>query len=142
MIVTGCMGHKSVAPVTARSAELHLQVADSAGSKAQELLLGGLFYETTNGRVLLPPQLSANTADLARGPGQREVRMPDGRQVTLATTPDHEAFSFTLTAKPDGDILRWGLAVGATADEYFTGLMERVVDGPQQASWAPGIKRP
>src|SRR5262249_125272 len=24
-------------------------------------------------------------------------------------------------------------------DEYFTGLMERVVDGPQQASWASGI---
>ncbi len=25
------------------------------------------------------------------------------------------------------------------ATSYFTGLMERVVDGPQQASWAPGI---
>ena len=26
-------------------------------------------------------------------------------------------------------------------DEYYTGLMERVVDGPQAASWAPGIKQ-
>jgi alpha-D-xyloside xylohydrolase len=39
------------------------------------------------------------------------------------------------------DIVRGGFAVPAVDDEYFTGLMERVVDGPQQASWAPGISR-
>ena len=30
--------------------------------------------------------------------------------------------------------------MGASGDEYFTGLMERTVDGDQELSWAPGIK--
>ncbi len=40
---------------------------------------------------------------------------------------------------PNTDIVRWGFAVESEADEYFTGLMERVVDGAQALSWAPGI---
>ncbi|MGN6554691.1 MAG: glycoside hydrolase family 31 protein, partial [Verrucomicrobiota bacterium] len=36
--------------------------------------------------------------------------------------------------------VKWGVAVQADDSEYFTGLMERVVDGPQQTSWAPDIK--
>lgn len=43
-----------------------------------------------------------------------------------------------LSAKPDTDIVKWGLSIDARPDEYYTGLMERVVDGPQAASWAPG----
>src|SRR5437773_2327719 len=39
----------------------------------------------------------------------------------------------------DADITKWGLAVDAGADEYYNGLMERVIDGPQAASWAPGL---
>jgi hypothetical protein len=42
--------------------------------------------------------------------------------------------------QPDSDIIKWGLAVEAAQDEYYTGLMERVVDGPQHLSWAPGRK--
>lgn len=33
-----------------------------------------------------------------------------------------------------------GISIECGEDEYFTGLAERVVDGPQQASWAPGLK--
>ena len=41
--------------------------------------------------------------------------------------------------EPATGILSWGLAVNARTDEYFTGLMERVVDGLQANSWAPDI---
>jgi alpha-D-xyloside xylohydrolase len=41
--------------------------------------------------------------------------------------------------RTDADIVKWGLAVDADTNEYFTGLMERVVDGPQQNSWATNL---
>jgi alpha-glucosidase (family GH31 glycosyl hydrolase) len=97
----------------------------------------GLFYETTNARVALPDDVIQ-----AAQTGQRfknEVRMPDGRTVTVSVVPNGKNFTVKFSARPDADIARWGLAVKAQPDEYFTGLMERVVDGPQQASWAEGI---
>ena len=98
--------------------------------------LDGLFYETTNHvRTLLPAQLLTE----AQGKGQAEARMPDGRVVKLIIEPVGDDFNLSLTAEPAAGISRWGLAVDATAEEYFTGLMERVVDGPQAKSWAPGI---
>ena len=33
-----------------------------------------------------------------------------------------------------------GVHIDTRKEEFSTGLMERVVDGPQQASWAPGLK--
>jgi alpha-glucosidase (family GH31 glycosyl hydrolase) len=68
--------------------------------------------------------------------------MPDGRVIRLSVTrrtEKPETFDIALTSRPDADVVRWGFAIEAGADEYFTGLMERVVDGPQQRSWAPGI---
>jgi alpha-glucosidase (family GH31 glycosyl hydrolase) len=43
-------------------------------------------------------------------------------------------------SNPNFHVSKWGFSIKADASEFFTGLMERVVDGPQQASWAPGIK--
>lgn len=101
-------------------------------------LLGvdGLFYETTNGRTALPAALVSQ----ANGPAPAKVRMVDGREITISVTPEGQNFLLRLSAKPDADIIKWGLAVDAQPDEYFTGLMERVVDGAQQQSWAPGRK--
>jgi alpha-D-xyloside xylohydrolase len=95
----------------------------------------GLFYETTNSRTLLPVNLIAD----AQQHGHSETNMPDGRVVTISVKPDGNDFSIRLSATPDTDIVKWGLAVAAAPDEYFTGLMERVVDGPQQASWATNL---
>jgi alpha-glucosidase (family GH31 glycosyl hydrolase) len=94
-----------------------------------------LFYETTNSRTLLPVNLIAD----AQPHGRSETKMPDGRVVTISVKPDGNDFSLRLSAAPDADIVRWGLAVDAAPDEYFTGLMERVVDGPQQNSWATNL---
>ena len=101
------------------------------------LRLDGLFYETATGRTLLPIIPFTRAPD---GLGQQaKAKMPDGRVVTIAIQPDGNDFSVRFSAQPDGDIRKWGLAVAADPAEYFTGLMERVVDGPQQASWATNL---
>ncbi len=102
---------------------------------AGTLGISEMFYETAAGRVHIPIQageISKRT--------DKAVKMPDGRSVTLSVKPDGNNFLINLTAKPSDGILKWGLSIQAGAAEYFTGLMERVVDGPQQASWAQGIK--
>jgi len=66
--------------------------------------------------------------------------MTDGRVVTVKILPQRDNFLIEFHAVPAIGIIKWGFAVDARADEYFTGLMERVVDGPQAASWAPGIQ--
>ncbi|MGO9476410.1 MAG: glycoside hydrolase family 31 protein [Limisphaerales bacterium] len=99
--------------------------------------LDGLFYETAAGRTPLPVTPFAQTTN---GLGQQAVtKMPDGRVVTIAVKPDGNDFALRFSAAPDNDILKWGLAVATAPDEYFTGLMERVVDGPQQNSWATNL---
>jgi alpha-glucosidase (family GH31 glycosyl hydrolase) len=60
--------------------------------------------------------------------------------VTIAVEPQGDDFAIRVSAQPDDGILKWGLSISAGEEEYFTGLMERVVDGPQQASWAPGLQ--
>ncbi len=99
--------------------------------------MDGLFYETATGRTPIPNILFTRAPE---GPGQQaEAKMPDGRTVKIALIPDGNDFSIRFSATPDADIVKWGLAVEAGPDEYFTGLMERVVDGPQTNTWAPNI---
>ena len=108
-----------------------------ASSKICPLKIDGLFYETATGRTLLPVIPFIQAPD---GSGQQaETKMPDGRVVKISVTPDGNDFSIRLSATPDADIVKWGLAVAAAPKEYFTGLMERVVDGPQQDSWATNL---
>ena len=108
----------------------------SAASVNGSLTLDGLFYETATGRTDLPPTLTRNLNKNSKA----SAKMPDGRTITVSLIPDGKNFDISLTAAPSEGIVKWGFAIDAAADEYYTGLMERVVDGPQQASWAPGIK--
>jgi alpha-glucosidase (family GH31 glycosyl hydrolase) len=96
----------------------------------------GFFYETAAGQTRIPAERFTKTPGRLN---QLEARMPGGRVVKITLKPDGNNFSISLKATPDADIVGWGLAVDATADEYFTGLMERVVDGPQAASWQTNI---
>jgi alpha-D-xyloside xylohydrolase len=105
------------------------------GPAGRVLRLDGLFFETGEGRALVPADLKVTSR------GRRlegRATLADGRIVTVCAEPQGRDFVLWLSAEPNADIIRWGLAVEAGHDEYFTGLMERVVDGPQQASWAPG----
>lgn len=117
-------------------------ILESSNLAAKERLkLDGLFYEAANGRTMLPAQLTRGAKAIKDQPWSGEVRMPDGRVVAVSVTPQSNNFAIRLSAQPDTDIVKWGLAIDARGDEYYTGLMERVVDGPQAASWAPGITK-
>lgn len=102
-----------------------------------KLILDGFFYETTQGRVFLTSQLNASPKK--NGQLETDLKMPDGRTVKVSIIPDGQNFNLNFIANPSNDIKKWGLTIDALSDEYYTGLMERVVDGPQQASWKPGI---
>lgn len=107
---------------------------------ANDLRLNGFYCETANGRVPIPVQLDAIRA-AGRIGRQLKIQTPDKRNVTIEVdSPQGSDYTLKLSAEPGNDIIKWGFGIEAGKDEYFTGLMERVVDGPQQASWAPGIK--
>ena len=105
----------------------------------RSLKLDGLFYETASGRVQLPTALTSPRLGIGPRGWSAEARMPDGRVIGVSVEPEGRAFMLNLKATPGSDIVKWGLAIDAAKDEYYTGLMERVVDGPQARSWAPGI---
>ena len=119
----------------------HFKTATTTGSLISEIFsaepriqLAGFFYETAQGRVSVPASMTVGPAYSGGS-----LTMPDGRIVTISLVPVGPNTMVRLTAKPDADIVKWGFSVNAKANEYFTGLMERVVDGPQAASWKPGI---
>ncbi len=110
------------------------------GPESRSLKIDGLFFETAGARTALPAQLTAGQRNGRNPQAANEARMADGRVVRLSVRPEGKNFILRLSAQPDSDIIKWGLAVDAAGGEYYTGLMERVVDGPQSASWAPGRK--
>jgi alpha-glucosidase (family GH31 glycosyl hydrolase) len=114
-------------------------VLTSNNLRPRGLTLDGLFYETATGRVFLPAALTGGVRTIGGGRWTGETRMPDRRSIRLTVSQQAGAFTIAFAATPRDGILKWGLALEALPDEYYTGLMERVVDGPQQASWAPGI---
>jgi hypothetical protein len=110
-------------------------------TEGRTLRLDGLFYETAGGRTTLPAQLTSGAKAIKEQSWTGESRMGDGRLVSVTVTLEAGNFIIQFGAQPNKDIIKWGLAIDARGNEYYTGLMERVVDGPQQASWAPGIKQ-
>ncbi len=94
------------------------------------------FYETSAGRQLLPHLKPIKGPD---GSISAKVTTTDGRIVSFSIKPAGNNLEVSLTAEPDAGIVKWGLALDADENEYFTGLMERVVDGGQTESWAPGL---
>ena len=98
---------------------------------------GSIFYETSAGRVLLTGQ-PASTTPVENG-YSATWRMTDGRGVTLKATPFDGGYDLSLTSDRPDDILKWGIGVKGSQDEFFTGAMERTVDGDQGESWKPGI---
>ncbi|MFT3746537.1 MAG: glycoside hydrolase family 31 protein [Pyrinomonadaceae bacterium] len=125
--------------VVAQTAEFTLpskQLSPAMGK--QSLTIGAVYFTTSAGPVILPAELTAK----AGKPGSfvSTVKSSDGRTIKLSVVPKGNDFDISLTATPSDGITKWGLTIDSNAAEYYTGLMERVVDGPQQASWAPGIK--
>ncbi|MBN1360850.1 MAG: hypothetical protein JW993_09670, partial [Sedimentisphaerales bacterium] len=138
ILVPGCASTKPSFETTGDQLSVLLPSDDLTPQAGQPALLrlDGLFFETSAGRVAVPADLAVESGGTLEG----QARMPDGRVVTISVKPQGDSYTLQLSAKPDTDIIKWGLAIDATENEYFTGLMERVVDGRQQASWAPGIE--
>ena len=113
---------------------------DPTDIKDRSLRIDGIFYETEAGRVILPATFTEGKSGVSNKPWEAQSKTVDGRVVTISVTPQANDFAIRIFAKPDAGILKWGLSVSANENEYFTGLMERVVDGPQQASWTPGLE--
>ncbi|MDM7994392.1 MAG: glycoside hydrolase family 31 protein [Acidobacteriota bacterium] len=99
------------------------------------LLFSGFYYETTAGRTELPVQLKAKAGDATL---EWLMKTKDNRSAAIAVIPEGEHFTVRFGAQPSAGIVKWGFFIDSPQDEYITGLMERVVDGPQQESWAPG----
>jgi alpha-glucosidase (family GH31 glycosyl hydrolase) len=114
------------------------EFAPEEGSKANpSLRLDGWFLETAAGREALP---LAGPIEIPGRSGKgysNQLRMAQGRVVMVSVAMDGKNFKARFSAQPNNDILKWGFAIAAGEKEYFTGVMERVVDGPQQASWQP-----
>lgn len=112
----------------------------TAGGAPAALRIDGFYYETAGGRVDLPASLLPPGGPLSLPAWSGAAAMADGRTVRLDVNTVNDDFVVRLSAEPHDDIQRWGFAIDALPDEYYTGLFERVVDGPQAASWAPGIE--
>jgi len=101
------------------------------------LKFNGFYFETEAGRILLPVQMNSSRD---RKESRWRGRTGDGRDASIQIVPEGDNYTLRFSALPADGIIKWGFHIDSGKDEYFTGLMERVVDGPQQASWAPGLK--
>jgi alpha-D-xyloside xylohydrolase len=108
----------------------------------QPLVIGSekspVFLETKQGKVYLKGMpatfLKANKDFTA------EWVFDGEKKVTISFINDKDLYHIKLKAAGYDDIVQWGFSLSAGSDEYFTGLMERVVDGEQNLSWASNIK--
>jgi alpha-D-xyloside xylohydrolase len=103
---------------------------------SKPLKFGGLYYETAEGRVSLPVRIRQEPG---HGNAEWKKAMPDGHTVSVLVAPEGDNYTVQFDANPADGIVKWGFQIDSPREEFFTGLMERVVDGPQQASWAPGL---
>jgi alpha-glucosidase (family GH31 glycosyl hydrolase) len=97
-----------------------------------------MFLETKQGKLLL----KGTPSDISKTKnGLTAVWSFDkGKKVTVSFTKDKDLFRINFKAAGIKDVNQWGLSLPAEKNEYFTGLMERTVDGNQVLSWTPGIK--
>ncbi len=99
---------------------------------------GAVFFETAEGKIWIegePIKISDNKEHFVT---EWDI---DGRNITIDFIKGNGKYNFSFRAEPDSGIVKWGFNIAATDEEYFTGLLERVVDGDQEESWKKGIKR-
>lgn len=126
--------------VASTASQLSLQSKVFGGAAphfdAKPLLLENFFLETPTGRTSLS-LLKLKPIRLSDRHYQTKVALNDGRAVVLTVDRQGDHFVLRLSAQPSADIVKWGFEILSRPDEYFSGAMERVVDGTQQVSWAP-----
>lgn len=108
----------------------------STSSSSPDLRLFGFSYGTASGSVSLPGSLTDNWQ--AGVSFKAQAQTADHRTIELKSERDGANYTLKLKAQPSTGIIRWSFSTDCSAPEYFTGLMERLVDGPQQETWKPG----
>jgi alpha-glucosidase (family GH31 glycosyl hydrolase) len=96
-----------------------------------------MFLETGEGKLYLKeaPAISKYYGNLTA-----VWNLPGRKKITVSFVKNKDSFNIDLKAAGYDNIVQWGFSLNALDGEYFTGIMERVVDGEQELSWAPGIK--
>ncbi|MEN6385554.1 MAG: TIM-barrel domain-containing protein [Phycisphaerales bacterium] len=69
-----------------------------------------------------------------------EWSLENDKQIKLIFNKESDSYRIELQTTGIDTITKWGFSIEAQKDEFFTGIMERVVDGPQTLSWQQGIK--
>jgi len=129
-ILSGNVVYKNCSFIVTSS---HLKQPLSIGSEKSPI-----FLETRQGKFYLndaPLNISISENNFSA------VWSFDGeKKVTVSFIKDKDSYHIDFKAADCNDILQWGFSLDASGDEYFTGLMERTVDGEQKLSWEPGQK--
>ncbi|HBG26556.1 MAG: alpha-glucosidase [Planctomycetes bacterium GWF2_41_51] len=108
---------------------------------SRPLQIGGVespvFFETKEGKFLFGGNPSAilSSANI----DFFEWVLEGDKRARLNFTKDGNSYKVNLETTGFSEIINWGFSIHATKDEYFTGIMERVVDGEQKLSWEPGM---
>ena len=105
LLATGCINTKfnesNPATLSLKSKEL-----SQKGNGNGALKLDGLFYETVQGRVVLPAELTSNAGEVGASKSfTGQSTMPDGRVVKVSVGFDGNSFSLKLGAEPSTDIV-------------------------------------
>lgn len=98
---------------------------------------GAFYFETKEGRTWikeLPDQQTWTDSSYLAKWNLQEA------EVQLLVEVNDDSYHLSLNSDSEVDILKWGLGLNASDDEYFTGLFERTVDGKQTESWKEGIQ--
>ncbi|PRY97818.1 alpha-D-xyloside xylohydrolase [Marinilabilia salmonicolor] len=98
---------------------------------------GAFYFETKDGRNWikeLPDQQTWTDSSYLAKWNLEEA------EVQLLVEVNADSYHLSLNSDAEVDILKWGLGLNASDDEYFTGLFERAVDGNQTESWKEGIQ--
>lgn len=119
------------------------QVRITQNATGKEIVLAngeksGLLYLTDEGMQYL----AALKEVKEEGPGKfvASYSTTDDRQANVSLMVNESGnVDIKMTVEPEEGIELKGAGLKAHEDEHYFGLLERVVDGPQQASWEEGI---
>lgn len=110
----------------------------SSGNSSVVIPVNSIYYETSDGQKHVLRDLPVPSPQPG-GSSQLRMQSDDKRSIIINLEPVENSYSVKLRALPSEGVVKWGFAVKAEDDEYFTGLMERTVDGGQGESWKEGI---
>ena len=98
--------------------------------------LGSFYFKTEEGKHWIKGKPDSKDITSQGLTAKWEINR---KTITMKITQNSNDFVINFNSKPEDGILGWGLNLSATPNEYFTGLMERTVNGPQDKSWADSV---